>query len=206
MGQSAETECWASVIITCPNFGSDGKESTWNVGDLGLIPALGRSPGGGHGNPLQCSCLEIPWTEEPGRLQSMRSQRVGHSWATKHFSLHQLMLPSCLLECENSETEWRARAVHFKGLRALIRWDQCFTFFACRCGSQHRSLRAGPVLMALTEHDLHGWNFTMECPEVGTKAPLLVVKCSSMNKDKQSLLPRTSILCHAEQLLFTKCG
>ena len=31
---------------------SDGKESTRSVGDLGLIPGLGRSPGGGHGNPL----------------------------------------------------------------------------------------------------------------------------------------------------------
>ena len=40
--------------------GSDGKESVCNVGDLGLIPGLGRSPGGGHGNPLQYSCLENP--------------------------------------------------------------------------------------------------------------------------------------------------
>ena len=35
--------------------GSDGKESTFNEGDLGSIPRLGRSPGGGHGNPLQYS-------------------------------------------------------------------------------------------------------------------------------------------------------
>ena len=38
--------------------GLDGKESTCNTGDLGLIPGLGRSPGGGHGNPVQYSCLE----------------------------------------------------------------------------------------------------------------------------------------------------
>jgi len=37
---------------------SDSKESTCNVEDLGLIPELGRFPGGGHGNPLQYSCLE----------------------------------------------------------------------------------------------------------------------------------------------------
>ena len=37
---------------------SGGKESACNAGDLGLIPGLGRSPGGGHGNPLQYSCLE----------------------------------------------------------------------------------------------------------------------------------------------------
>ena len=37
---------------------SDNKESTCNAGDSGLMPALGRCPGGGHGNPLQYSCLE----------------------------------------------------------------------------------------------------------------------------------------------------
>ena len=40
--------------------GSDGKESSCNVEDLGSIPVLGRSPGGGNGNPLQYSCLENP--------------------------------------------------------------------------------------------------------------------------------------------------
>ena len=40
--------------------GSAGKESACNVGDLGSIPGLGRSPGGGNGNPLQYSCLESP--------------------------------------------------------------------------------------------------------------------------------------------------
>ena len=47
------------------------------TGDKGLIPRLGRFPGGGHSNPLQYSCLENPWTEERGELQSM-VQRVGH--------------------------------------------------------------------------------------------------------------------------------
>ena len=35
-----------------------GKESTCNAGDVGSIPVSTRSPRGGHGNPLQCSCLE----------------------------------------------------------------------------------------------------------------------------------------------------
>ena len=39
---------------------SDSKESVCNMGDLGSIPVLGRSPGGGHGNALQYSCLENP--------------------------------------------------------------------------------------------------------------------------------------------------
>ena len=49
-----------------------------NAGSPGLIPGLGRSSGEGQGNPLQYSCLGIPWTEKPGRLQSMQSQRVRH--------------------------------------------------------------------------------------------------------------------------------
>ena len=78
--------------------GSDGKEFAFNTGDLGLIPGLVRSPGGGN---LQCSSPtpvflpgefhgqnsmdtlvfllgEWPWTEEPGGLQSMGLQRVRH--------------------------------------------------------------------------------------------------------------------------------
>ena len=39
---------------------SDSKEPACNAGDLGLIPGLGGSPGGGHSNPLQYSCLENP--------------------------------------------------------------------------------------------------------------------------------------------------
>ena len=55
--------------------GSVGKEPACNAGDardMGLIPRWGRSPGGGHGNP-------IPWAEEPGGLESMGLQRVGHN-------------------------------------------------------------------------------------------------------------------------------
>ena len=40
--------------------GSVGQESACYAGDLGSIPGLGRSPGGGYGNPLQYSCLENP--------------------------------------------------------------------------------------------------------------------------------------------------
>ena len=44
--------------------GSDGKASACNAGDLSSIPGLGRSPGGGNGNPLQYSCLENPMDGE----------------------------------------------------------------------------------------------------------------------------------------------
>ena len=56
--------------------GSDGKEYACNVGDPGLIPGSGRSPGEGTGNPLLYSCLENPMDR---RLQSTRLERAGHN-------------------------------------------------------------------------------------------------------------------------------
>ena len=53
--------------------GSDGKESACNVGDLGSIPGLGRSPGEGHHTAMFLPG-ESPWTEKPGGLQSVGSQ------------------------------------------------------------------------------------------------------------------------------------
>ena len=50
---------WALFYLGFP-CGSDDKESACNAGDLDLIPELGRSSGGGNGNPLQYSCLEKP--------------------------------------------------------------------------------------------------------------------------------------------------
>ena len=44
--------------------------------DIGLIPGLERTPGGGHATHFSILALRIPWSEEPGRLQSMGSQRV----------------------------------------------------------------------------------------------------------------------------------
>ena len=61
--------------------GSGSKVSAHNVGDLGSIPGLGKSPGEGTDYPLQSSGLEkIPQTEEAGSLQFKESdtQRVGY--------------------------------------------------------------------------------------------------------------------------------
>ena len=49
-----------------------------DVGDAGLIPGLGRSPGVRNGTHSSILALEIPWTEEPGRRQSIVLQRVEH--------------------------------------------------------------------------------------------------------------------------------
>ena len=57
---------------------SNGKESARNVGDLGLIPGLGRSPGEAMAKHSSILAWRIPQTEEPGRLQSTELQRVGY--------------------------------------------------------------------------------------------------------------------------------
>ena len=79
--------------------GSDDKESSCNVGDLGLIPGLGRSPGEGSGNPLQYFCLENPMdggaqrvTESQTRLSDKhntalhRKHGLSRFLTQKHFS------------------------------------------------------------------------------------------------------------------------
>ena len=49
-----------------------------NAEDPGSIPGSGRSPGEGNGTHSSTLAWKIPWAEEPGRLQSIGSQRVGH--------------------------------------------------------------------------------------------------------------------------------
>ena len=64
---------------------SDHKEFACNAGDLGSTPRLGRFPQRRKWQPTPVFLpREFPWTEEPGGLQSMGSQRVGHDWGTQH--------------------------------------------------------------------------------------------------------------------------
>ena len=57
--------------------GTSGKEPACKCRDRGLIPGLGRSPGGGHDNTLQYSCLENPMDREAWRAAVYR---VSRSW------------------------------------------------------------------------------------------------------------------------------
>ena len=85
--QSPSTEEWVlkTVALTVsPVFfrtGSDGKESACNAGELGLIPEWGRSPGGGHGNPLQHPRLENPMDGGAWRVTVYGVTRAGYNWA-----------------------------------------------------------------------------------------------------------------------------
>ena len=62
--------------------GSDGEESACNAGDPGLIPGLGKFPGGGRGNPHQCSCLENSMDRSRGSWgckESDTTERLMHT-------------------------------------------------------------------------------------------------------------------------------
>ena len=78
------------MVLSYKGFpgGSDSKEHACNAGDLGLIPGLGRSPGGGHGYPHQYSCLENP--------HGQRSLAGYSPWGHK----------------ESDTTEWLSTAQH----------------------------------------------------------------------------------------------
>ena len=77
-----------TMVLRLPKgtSGLDDKEFVCNAGDLGLITGSGGSPGEGKDYSLQYSCLETPWTEQPGRLQSMGLQRVRQDWGTHSFT------------------------------------------------------------------------------------------------------------------------
>ena len=62
--------------------GSDSKASICYAGDPGSIPGSGRSPGEGKATHSIILAWRVPWTEEPGKPQSMGSQRVRHDWVT----------------------------------------------------------------------------------------------------------------------------
>ena len=79
---------------------SAGKESACNAADLSLIPGSGRSSGEGMANHSSILAWRIPWTEEPGRLQSMGSQRVGYDWATTTLRFTSYYSSQCLMEVD----------------------------------------------------------------------------------------------------------
>ena len=116
--------CWICPALRPEVFpgGLVGKESAFSVEDEDSMPGLGGSPAGGH-MAAQSSILawRIPWTEEPGGLQSTGLQGVGHDWATKHTSCPPGAVPSskswhpsriCVHFCN---TECLQIVVHFVG-------------------------------------------------------------------------------------------
>ena len=84
--------------------GSAGKESACDVGDQGSIPGLGKSFGGGHGNPLQYSCLENPmdrgaWQASVhgvAKSRTLLSDFTFHFHALEEMATHSSVLASII--------------------------------------------------------------------------------------------------------------
>ena len=76
---TSELQC---IRVEVFSGGSDGKESLWNAGDQ--VQSLGWEDPLEKGMATHSSILawKMPWTEEPGELQSMKSQRIRHDWET----------------------------------------------------------------------------------------------------------------------------
>ena len=72
------------VLLGFPG-GSDGKQSACNAGHLGSIPGWEDPLEKGSATHSSILACRIPWKKDPGELQSMGSQRVGHIWVTFHF-------------------------------------------------------------------------------------------------------------------------
>ena len=69
---------WASQVVLVVK---NPPANAGDPGDVGSIPGLGRSPRGGHDNHSTALAWRLPWTEEPGRLQSVGWHRAGHDWS-----------------------------------------------------------------------------------------------------------------------------
>ena len=115
--------------------GSDGKESTCNVGALGSIPGLGRSPGEGHGNPLQYSCLENPH----GQRSLVGYSPWGHkeSGITEHSSTHiHTQRPTLFLKANlgSSKAEYFQPSVNKVKMRTSLVVQGLKNKSACQCG------------------------------------------------------------------------
>ena len=91
--------------------GSEGKESACNEEDLGSIPGLGSFPGGGHGNPLQYSCLENPHEQRSlvgygpwGRKESDTTAQLSIAYYKINFH-KQILRPEIMLIIHLAEQE-----------------------------------------------------------------------------------------------------
>ena len=111
--------------------GSVSKESACNIRDMGLFPGLGRSPEGGHGNPLHYSYLENPHRQKSQMRQSMWSQRVNHNCDVAHTlsSGEKSEAAGRQRDCSLQYTEFQMKELHVESSGAyqwvLLSVQQC---------------------------------------------------------------------------------
>ena len=82
--------CFSFKSLLCFPGGSEGKESASSAGHPGLTPGSRRSLENGTTTHSSILAWKIPWTKEPGGLQSMCLLKTGHNWATNTFTFSSL--------------------------------------------------------------------------------------------------------------------
>ena len=84
---------WPPLIHHKMSSGSEGKESAWNAGDLGLIPGFGQSPGEENGNPLQYSCLKNSMDRKAWRatVHGVAEESNTTEWLTHSFLVTKIL-------------------------------------------------------------------------------------------------------------------
>ena len=102
-----------------------GKESAYNVGDEGSVPGWGRSPGGGHSNPLQYSCLENPMDR-------------GAWWATVHGVTEKSDTTEAAEQKHTSSRQTSSRTYFHMSL--CSKHAQRESYFECSLGKQQTHL------------------------------------------------------------------
>ena len=105
--------------------GSERKEHTCNAADLGSIPGLGRSPGGGQGNPLQCSCLENPHGQKSLVGYCPWGVTKSQTWLSKHKHKTGLLVESIRHVLRwIREDSCAVREVHLNSLDSFLPWEE----------------------------------------------------------------------------------
>ena len=77
----------SQVVLVVRNLPANAGD----IRDVVSVPRSGRCPRGGHGNPLSILAWRVPWTEEPGELQTIELQRVRYDWNDLAYNLHILI-------------------------------------------------------------------------------------------------------------------
>ena len=140
--------------------GSDGKESAWNAENPGLILSWEDPLEKGMATHSSILAWKIPWTEEPGGLQSMGLQRVGHNWATDTFTFNSQHSEYAML------LPFWAQGMFVTELIMLSDFQSIFMGFLL-CGAVTASGDLGhgfPLGLFLLKAEWSGWKGTRDLP------------------------------------------
>ena len=122
--------------------GSDGKESACKARDPGLIPGSGRSSGGGHGNPIEYSCLENPM-DRGAQWATVHGVSKGQTWLSNWY-IHTPCHLYSRIQAERSSSTWKVPVVFQKERERAEPKDSSWAFLLGSAWVSQREAR-GPA-------------------------------------------------------------